>query len=779
MMARDRSARPAFTVLVAAALACSSLLCGTMAGRVTTAAEACDPRAAAREIDALLEAFWRREGVAPAMPADDATFLRRVFLDLAGRIPTSAEAEAFLDSNAADKRAAVIDDLLASEAFVSNFFNLWADILRFKSRYVNRANVIEAAYAAYLKESIRTNKPYDVFVRELLAAKGYAWENGAIGYYHRDPEMPLDNMALTARVFLGTRIECAQCHDHPFDKWKQTDFYHLAAFTHSNKSFHQAFDAQRAAMRRREEAIDADYHREKAAASDGGAAAQRRRQELIDALDNRGVAGLVKGPVGQLFSPIGLARNPDSVLKLPDDYAQADGEPGEVMAPATLLGLSAPVAAGADPAEAFARWVASPDNPRFTRVIVNRLWKRLFGVPLARDYDDLKDDSVATVPELEEHLVRLLIDLKYDQRAFLAVLANTRAYQSATSSTEFVPGEPFHFTGPALRRMTAEQAWDSLVALASHEPDARDLAREAAEARRIQVSRMALDAYVAFDGERLLQMAFDRLDAERALDARELEVAEALAAAKREGDAARVKELQHQGGELARERSESFVNDFIMPMLTHLAQRTGGPDAVPSIDPTYVINTNPRSLPTETWRRMHVPGYGPTPKSPAELAAAAQAETDRLRDLAGRLGVAAAETDAFVEHCRRAATEWRRASELESPAPRGHLLRTLGQSDREFVENANPGASISQALAMMNGDLFSERGLLGPHAPLMLAVRRAATPEDRVEAIYLAVVTRRPTADERAACVAALASGLEPADLASALLNTKRFLFVQ
>jgi hypothetical protein len=89
-----------------------------------------------------------------------------------------------------------------------------------------------AAYAKFVKESLRQNKPYDQFVREMVAAQGKAWDNGAIGYYMRDRGMPLDNMANTVRIFLGTRIECAQCHNHPFDKWSQMQFYKMAAFTY-------------------------------------------------------------------------------------------------------------------------------------------------------------------------------------------------------------------------------------------------------------------------------------------------------------------------------------------------------------------------------------------------------------------------------------------------------------------------------------------------------------------------------------------------------------------
>lgn len=739
--------------------------------RPATAA-ASSPTTVAAEIDALLAAHWNSVGVTPNASISDETFVRRIYLDLAGRIPTAAEAVAFLDSKQPNKRAALIDDLLARESYVSHFYNFWADILRLKSHFVNTANVVPAAYAKFIKESLRANKPYDQFVRELLSARGYAWENGAIGYYGRDPEMPLDNMALTTRVFLGTRIECAQCHDHPFDKWKQTEFYHLAAYTYGNKAVNEAFHGARDAIRARQDAINDDFKKEKAAATDGGKAAEKRKQERLDAMEYRKIVGIIKGPVGQLFSPIGLERKADAVLKLPFDFHQADGKPGEVMRPTPIFGTAPELKSGDDPAEVFARWVTSPDNPRFTRVIVNRLWRKLFGVALTEPLDDLRDGVSAMVPVLEDRLMKLLVELRFDMKAFLAIVANTRAYQSAVTSGEFNRGEEvYHFTGPLLRRMSAEQVWDSMVALANHEPDARDLQREARDDRRIAVSHMACDAYLNFDGTKLVDMAYARLQAELDLQKRDAAVKEALIVAKRAGDKQKEIELRREEGALDRERGETFVKDFIMPILTNLAQKKAGPAAKVAVDETYTMNPNPRVLPTETWKRLHVPGYGPAPKTAAQLAADAQAEQQRLTALAAKLGYDEAERPAFVAHCERTAAGWRRASEVDSPAPRGHFLRTMGQSDRDFVENSNPNPAIPQALALLNGEVISSKGVLSPYSPLMHAITRASAP---LEGCFLALLARRPTVAERARL-----GGIAPAELVPVLLNTKQFIFIQ
>ncbi len=715
----------------------------------------------------MLAAHWKSVGVTPNASATDEVFVRRVYLDLAGRIPTAQETLAFLDLKAQEKRAALTTDLLARESYVSHFYNFWADVLRFKSTYINTANVVPAAYAKWIKESLRSNKPYDQFVRELLSAKGLAWENGAIGYFQRDPEMPLDNMALTSRVFLGTRIECAQCHDHPFDKWKQTEFYHLAAYTYGNKSVQEALSGVRDAFKRREDVIREDFFAEKKSANDGGKEAEKRRDERMAAMEFRPVLNIIRQGIGQLLSPVGLGRE-KAMLKLPHDFKEPDGKPGDVMKPATLFGPAAEVAPDGDAAAAFAKWVASPENPRFTRVIVNRLWKTMFGAPLTESFDDLKDGRTPAVPELEAYLEKLMVAQHYDMKAFIAVIANTKAYQAAVSSEELEPGKPYHFPGPLLRRMTAEQVWDSLVALASYEPDARDLAREARDQRRIDVSRMVYDAYASFGGEKLVDLGYARLQREQELQKRETSAREAAIAAKRDGDKEKEVALKREQGTLTRERNEAYVREFLTPLVENLARVKSGKITV---DENYKVNPNPAVFAVETWRRTHVTGYGPEPKTAGQVAADVTAETVRLAALSTKFRVPETERAAFISYVKKTRTEWLRASELESPAPRGHFLRTMGQSDRDFVENANPNAAIPQALALMNGDLLTGQHLLSPYSPLMQFVSKSAAPH---EAVFLAILSRKLSPAERTRL-----AGTKIEDLVSALLNTKQFLFIQ
>jgi hypothetical protein len=290
---------------------------------------------------------------------------------------------------------------------------------------------------------------------------------------------------------------------------------------------------------------------------------------------------------------------------------------------------------------------------------------------------------------------------------------------------------------------------------------------------------MAFEAYLVYDGEKLLDMAATRLVKERELAKREFAIREAMVVAKRNGETEKFRDLAHQEGDISRERGQALARGFILPLLDNLAKTKGGPNAAPVVDPTYQVHPNARILTTETWRQMYVPGYGPPPKTQAEKDAEVKAQRQRLVDLAAKLGYTGAGREAFVAYCERGRGEWLRASELESPAPRGHFLRTMGQSDRDFVENANRAATIPQALLLLNGELTTERGVLSRYSPLMAFVNRANEPSDRVDAVFLAVLSRKPTAGERAAWGAAAARGLTIADLATSLLNTKQFVFVR
>ncbi len=407
--------------------------------------------AAAAKIDELVELNYIKHGVEPNPPATDEQFVRRIYLDISGRIPSYLEVNRFVTARDSQKRVRLIDQLLNSRGYASHHFNYWGDILRVSDRLNN--NVSALPFNEWIKKCLEENKPYDKFVYEMLTASGKPYENVATGYIIRDAGMPLDAVNNTVRVFLGTQIGCAQCHNHPFDRWTQKEFYQLAAFMYPTRD--------RIAVR----------------GAKGEKPPMTRLTEEMKQIDPSYLGG------GQ-FARF-LRANTYAVwdtkrpLKLPHDYAYDDAAPNDVVQLVTLFGAKAPLSESTSSREAFAVWLTSAENPRFAMTVANRMWKKCFGIGLIEPEDDIKDDTVAENPELMQFLTDEMVRLNFDLKEFLRVLHNTKTYQRQASSEEASPEETYHFPGPVLRRMTAEQVWDSFIALATFSPD--DYQRRPAE----------------------------------------------------------------------------------------------------------------------------------------------------------------------------------------------------------------------------------------------------------------------------------------------------------
>ena len=395
---------------------------------------------ASATIDQLITSDLTSHNQKPNPTVDDYIFLRRAYLQIIGRIPTVDESNAFFADTNGNRRTKLIAKLVDQPGWVHNEFTWWADMLRSSTRLGDRYP--GNAYVDWIKESLRADKPYDQMVRELITAEGPALArgNGATGYYLRDAGMPLDNMANTVQVFLGTRIQCAQCHDHPFDKWTRKDFFQLAAYTDS-------VNVQRD--------VKGLGELRKKANNEGS-------QELKNAL--RIIGNTI------LLSVHGGAKGS---IPLPHDYQYKDAKPDETVSAKTLFGEAAPVTKGTPAKQSYAEWMTSADNPRFTLVIANRLWKRVFGLGLVEPVDNFTDATVATNPELLAFLGKLMVSVDYDLKRFERILYQSDAWQRAVTTSELSASEPYRFPGPVLRRLSAEQLWDSLLTLNVPDLDAR------------------------------------------------------------------------------------------------------------------------------------------------------------------------------------------------------------------------------------------------------------------------------------------------------------------
>ena len=286
-------------------------------------------RSTSSMIDQAVEKDLVANELKPFPIIDDATFLRRSYIGIIGRIPSHQEATTFLNNKQSDKRAALIDSLVYSPGYESKTFNYWADLLRLQSNDEQYG----LGWHVWLRDSVAANKPYDKMVYEMLSASGHASKNPAVGYYLRDRDMLLDNISNSVQVFLGTQIGCAQCHDHPFEDWTQKQYYQLAAF-----GANIDYKSESASKKIQETAIYISKKKgtpetnttkfkgkNKAKANNSQ---DRQRRDFI-----RKTTRDLKKPLFNQFRKNEIAINNSKTLKLPDDYQYNDGKPGEVVKP--------------------------------------------------------------------------------------------------------------------------------------------------------------------------------------------------------------------------------------------------------------------------------------------------------------------------------------------------------------------------------------------------------------------------------------------------------------
>lgn len=468
------------------------------------------------EIDRLVDEDLKANGIKPAKQASDEVFVRRVYLDVIGRIPTLDETNAFLDSRHRSKRGQLIDELLDSYGYVSRQFNFWADVLRAKT---DLRNIAGQPYIDFIKDSLSQNKSYDEFVREMLTAEGPNLQrgNGAVGFYLRDNNMQEDNMSNTVRVFLGTRLECAQCHDHPFDVWTQRDYFEMVAFT--------------GGIRYRAQPIDSEHARE---------VGQMRQDKSLSREERQAIRKIIEPMT------FGISGTGTGLARLPEDYEAGEGDPHEIITGKTMFEKSPlvdaevpdgkskrsrrrrvnkkspqqiPNATELGSREKYAEWLTAVDNPRFATVVANRMWKQAMGLGLVEPVDTFTEETKGSNPELLEYLTKLMVEVDFDLKQYLRAIYNTEVYQRVSHREEVVNSDEHRFNGPIVRRMKAEQIWDSLLTLAIADTDKRAAQPSGRALRYLPVKDM-------YEG-------YERL---RELDSKEIKQLAAAYSARRNGD---------------------------------------------------------------------------------------------------------------------------------------------------------------------------------------------------------------------------------------------------
>jgi hypothetical protein len=392
---------------------------GVLLAGVLPAAGAAPPQAAspgkapdqdayvlALKIDQYLAERWKAEGVKPAPLADDAAFLRRVYLDITGKIPPAAEVRRFLRDPAPDKRQRVVEQLLDGPGYVGHFSTVFRHLLVPEADTNLQVRFASFGFESWLHKKLGDGAGYDQIARELIVQPvgnnpqglvdfyGQGGQASPLPFYLAKEAKPENLAASTARIFLGVRVECAQCHDHPFAKWKREQFWGEAAFFAGIQG-----RSQDGFLQNVRELAD-------------------RREMAVPGTDRVAQATFLDGTEPQWKYKVGAR-------------------------------------------ETLAQWMTAPENPFFARTAANRLWAHFFGTGIVEPVDDFKEENPPSHPELLDELARQFAAHHFDLKFLIRALAASEAYQLSSVTTDPVQEDPRLFARMAVKGLTPEQIFDS------------------------------------------------------------------------------------------------------------------------------------------------------------------------------------------------------------------------------------------------------------------------------------------------------------------------------
>jgi WD40 repeat protein/mono/diheme cytochrome c family protein len=360
-------------------------------------------------IDELTAAKWKQVKTLPSELCTDAEFIRRVSIDLTGLPPTAAETQAFLadKTETRKKRDALVDKLIGSDPFVEHWTNKWADLLQVNPKFLGADGA--KLLRDWIRKEVAENRPYDQFVREILTADGSNRENPAASYFKilRDPANMMEN---TTHLFLAVRFNCNKCHDHPFERWTQDQYYQTAAY------FAQI-------------QLSADPAAKGAVL---GATAVEKGKPAFEI-----IADMPKGEM--THERTGLVTAPKFPFPAKHETKQA-----------------------ATRREELASWMTSPDNAYFARSYVNRLWGYLFGIGIMEPIDDIRAGNPPTNPELISYLTDEFVKNGFDARKILALICKSRTYQLSVATNKWNADDKINYSHSTARRLPAEVLYDAI-----------------------------------------------------------------------------------------------------------------------------------------------------------------------------------------------------------------------------------------------------------------------------------------------------------------------------
>ena len=668
-----------------------------------------------------LEELLQKEQASEKLPSategvDDLSFLRRASVDLIGRIPTVAEIANFQSMSEPTRREQWIDQLLKDERFSQRWTVFFADMLRIRSRADGGAQLLD-----YVHRCLQEGKPYDEMTRELISTNGHPQQRPAAGFVLSDDVQPMALAGATAQIFLGLRLACAECHDHPFDDWKQTEFYELAAFFGQSKRMEVG--KVRRIYSTESDAMAVQWPPEAEKPPTRSAVTPKFPLELVTYKE---VPHFIKRfeqtrkQPAKTSQTAAAEKSLDALLDEPTSASSKTGDDAmarkEAKAALQKIDVSKDLYRSSELREKLAGLITDPRNPYFARAFVNRVWAELVGRGFVEPLDNFSAYNQLRYPQTLQFLAQEFIASGYDVRQLIKLIMLSAPYQrghlpaGADAATVALAETSFRATRP--RRILGEALFDSVIT-AGH-----------------------LTNYKWPQGANLREVS------------RQIRVP-----------------LAPTNPTKAADQSASTE-----PPMMAMSGKSKKPAATPydveqtlSRSPTDMANNSAKEL-----AAMKAEADAALEAEKMAKAMAAQANNNERYKLETI-------TERIDDNPKFASTLL-----METPAPPSHFLRVFGQPSRDGLgEFRDESPSLRQELLMLNGKATHEAARVGPLEPI---AKLMSDPIKAVEHAYLEILTRRPTADEQRDAQSVIGSAANPtegmADLRWALLNCQEFRFL-
>jgi hypothetical protein len=660
----------------------------------------------------------------PAAPVDDLGFARRVCLDLLGRIPTGKEVNTFLAWPQQDRRQRLIEQYMADEGFANRFTAFFADMLRIRSNEEGGNSLL-----AYVHKAITTDMPYDEMCHRLIATNGKVGRTPEVGFVLGDDADPMALASATAQVFMGIRISCAQCHDHPFDKWTREDFYSVAAFfgktrrreNNLTRTVYTTEDKTTSVMWPPEDESDPNDRKPMKASFPFPYLDESEELSFITRLEELRAAKAAaveqyNGPsVDDLLATAGAkAKN-----GLKGGFGGLQKVSAEAKTDIRKIDVNADLYKRSQLRRQLADKITSPRNRYFSRLIVNRLWKDLVGSGFVEPVDDFRENNPASHPETMDYLAEEFVANGYSIRWLVKEIVSSPAYQRVHAPRDADAAEREQlekaFLVTSIRRMKAEAMYDSIVT-AGHLFEVKHLA---GQNPRVIKQR--------------IRVPVERTDGEPVDDEPQME-----------------------------EQAAMMSEDTMMA-----SSADYGLEKAIEIDFAAVLAADDTSPMIDSMQKMS------REQIEAIRMAASPAPIPGMKYITKVVERTVDDNPKFSSSYRMA-----------TPAPAGHFLRLFGQPARvDLGEERIENASMRQALLMLNGQLTHQAARVGPLEPVHQMLTGSS--KDLASAIkysYLEILTREPSNDEIVEAVEIVESGADDmkgfADFRWILLNCNEFRFL-